>query len=73
MENLNKNETQSENIAIQSINQLLSEIKNQTGLKDESINNVDGSNQTSVDYEKQKENHDKTEIPGKIIQRLPFY
>ena len=67
MENLNKNETQSENIAIQSINQLLSEIKNQK------INNVDGSNQTSVDYEKQKENHDKTEIPGKIIQRLPFY
>lgn len=71
VETLNKNYTQSENIALQSIHQLLSEIKNKTGLKDESINNVDESNQTSVDYEKQKENQDKTqlktEIPGKRL------
>ena len=77
VETLNKNDTHSENIALQSIHQLLSELKNKTGLKDELINNVAESNQTSVDYEKLKENQDKTqlktEIPGKRIQRLPFF
>lgn len=77
VETLNKSDTHSENIALQSIHQLLSELKNKTGLKDELINNVAESNQTSVDYEKLKENQDKTqlktEIPGKRIQRLPFF
>ena len=71
VETLNKNDTHIENIALQSIHQLLSELKNKTGLKDELINNVAESNQTSVDYEKLKENQDKTqlktEIPGKRI------
>ena len=74
VENWNKNDTQSETIVLESMNQLISEIKNKTGFKDESINNenkanVDGSNQTSVDDEKQ----DKTEIPGNRIQKLPFF
>ena len=77
VETLNKSDTHSENIALQSIHQLLSELKNKTGLNDELINNVAESNQTSVDYEKLKENQDKTqlktEIPGKRIQRLPFF